>query len=400
MIMFPDGGGRSMLRGTGLPMQPLQDLWLIPARKEVAKAALQQAVVRVADRAVATAAEVKKVYARLQYTQRAVELVRDNMHVVEQSTESIRARQSAGQATQVDLNIARIRRLKLQSELIEMQAEHRRNQRELLMLMGVAGATDGWQVSSVAELSDPVNAIDDEAGLVTLAANQRLDVKAAQWQTEAAAANVKLMHREALPEMALGLTLERSPAPRSNNPKWAGQAGNIAARGLVDRAAGMPSGPMLPAPFSPKMREVEYTIGPMLELELPLFDQGQGRIGKAYYEYRQRFVEYEAKLQETIRMVREGLIMYGEAREQLEFYRTAIMPEVERNLALAQQSFVAGRESLTNLLETQEELIMTRLKMLAFYRDCCVQRAELERQVGGKLGTLSSAATTQPAIQP
>jgi outer membrane protein, heavy metal efflux system len=42
MMMFPDGGGRSMLRGTGLPVQPLEDLWLIPARKEVAKAALQQ----------------------------------------------------------------------------------------------------------------------------------------------------------------------------------------------------------------------------------------------------------------------------------------------------------------------------------------------------------------------
>ncbi len=38
MIMLPDGGGRTMLRSTALPVQALQDLWLIPARKEAAAA--------------------------------------------------------------------------------------------------------------------------------------------------------------------------------------------------------------------------------------------------------------------------------------------------------------------------------------------------------------------------
>src|SRR3972149_2391986 len=54
MAMFPDGGGRAMLRSNALPLQPLQDLWLIPAREKVATAQLQQAVLRVADRAVET----------------------------------------------------------------------------------------------------------------------------------------------------------------------------------------------------------------------------------------------------------------------------------------------------------------------------------------------------------
>ncbi len=59
MLMLPSGGGRTMLRSEALPMMPLQDLWLIPARQQVAKAELQKAVLRVADRAVALAAEVK-----------------------------------------------------------------------------------------------------------------------------------------------------------------------------------------------------------------------------------------------------------------------------------------------------------------------------------------------------
>ena len=38
MVMFPDGGGRSMLRSNGLPMMPLQDLWMIPARRKASTA--------------------------------------------------------------------------------------------------------------------------------------------------------------------------------------------------------------------------------------------------------------------------------------------------------------------------------------------------------------------------
>ncbi|MGB9625804.1 MAG: TolC family protein, partial [Phycisphaerae bacterium] len=146
MVMFPDGGGRSMLRGQGLPMMPLQDLWLIPARKEVATAQLRQAVLRVADRAVETAASVKKTYAGLQYTQRAMELVRDNMAVVEQSTWIIRTRQTAGRATQVQVNLSQIRYMKLRSDLLALEAEHRSLQRELLMLRAYPSRPADWYV--------------------------------------------------------------------------------------------------------------------------------------------------------------------------------------------------------------------------------------------------------------
>ncbi len=397
MIMFPSGGGRSMLRGSGLPMQPLQDLWLIPARKQVAGAALQQTVLRVADRAVAIAADVKKVYARLQYTQRAIELTRENMEVVNQSTRIIQAGLAAGKASQVEVNLSRIRQLGLRSELMAMEAEHRAAQRELLALMGFAAASDGWQVEPIHETRTPIDSPGSEEELVKLAAVQRLDLQAAQWQVQAAEHEIGLMKREAWPELALGLGFERMPAPRSSNQQLIGRFGNKLAQSTVDRLWGMPVEPEAPMvePFGPKMREVKYTIGPMIDMEIPIFDQNQARIARAFYMHRQRLAEYEARLQEVTRMVRESLVMRRQAGEQVEFYRREMLPEVERNVDLARQSYIAGQVDLTRYLQSQEELLMTRLKALQFLRDCRVREAELEWAAGGRLTPVEAA--TQPA---
>lgn len=396
MIMFPSGGGRSMLRGSGLPMQPLQDLWLIPVRKQAAQAALQEAVLRIADRAVATAAEVKKTYARLQYTQRAIELTRENMEIVNQATRIIETRQAAGRASQVEVNLSRIRHLGLRSELMAMEAEHRAARRELLALMGFAAASDEWQVEPIHETRTPVGPSGSEDDLVKLAATRRLDLQAAGWQVKAAEHEIELARREGWPDVAVGAAFERMAAPPSQNQTLAGRLGNKVAQTTVDRLWGMPAGssPPMVAPFGPKLREVEYTVGPMIDMEIPIFDQNQAQVARAVHMHRQRLAEYEARLQEVTRAVRESLVMQQQAREQVEFYRGEVLPEVTRNVELARQSYVAGQEDLTVYLQSEEELVMTRLKALQHVRDYLVSGAELERAAGGRLGPIEP--TTRP----
>ncbi|NLE58098.1 MAG: TolC family protein, partial [Planctomycetes bacterium] len=404
MIMFPSGGGRSMLRGSGLPMQQLQDLWMIPARQEVARAALQETILRVADRAIVTAADVKKVYARLQYTQRAIELIRENMEIVDQSTRIIETRQAAGRASQVQVNLSRIRHLGLRSELMAVEAEHRAAQRELLALMGFAAASDGWQVEPIHETQTQVDSPGTEEELVRLATVQRLDLKAAEWQVLAAEHEIELMQLEAWPELALGLGFERMAAPPSQNQRLAGRFGNALAQNLLDRAWGMPTepGPPMIEPFGPKTREMKYTVGPMIEMELPIFDQNQAQIARAVHMHRQRLAQYESRFQEAVRMVRESLVMRRQAGEQVDFYRREMLPEVGRNVDLARQSYIAGQEDLTVYLQSQEGLLMTRLRALQFLRDCLVRQAELERAAGGRLTPIDfgDSYEPEPATQP
>ncbi len=390
MMMFPDAGGRVMLRSSALPMQPLQDLWLIPARKDVASAELRRAVMRMSDRAIELAAGVKANYARLQSLQQAIDLISDNLAVVEQSTRILLTRQATGQTTQVEANVSHIRELRLRSDRLAAQSQFRTLQRELLEQMGVATASDGWRVEALDPASASLDTPLDEASLLRLGLEQRLDVKAAEWGIDAAAARVTLMRREGWPDLALGLTLERPPAARTRSVGMPGRIGNRIAQGVADRLSGT-AGPMAPmaAPFRVEQPEIDLMLGPMIEVEIPIFDQNQAQVARANHEFRRSVAEYEARAQIAARMIRAALVRHRESYDQLRLFRDSIVPEVQRNLELAQQSFVAGREDLTVYLLAQEDLIATRLRVLDFYRDYLVTRAELERAVGGRIGLIS-----------
>jgi len=146
---LPSGGGRALFEGGLVPFQGLRDLWLIPLRKETADAALQASIVRVADQAITLASQVKILYAKIQHSQRSIELTRENLAIVDQIVTLIQSRHAAGRSSQIEVNTERIRRLRLQSDLLAMQSEDRKLKRELLMMMGFAGATDDWSTPGV-----------------------------------------------------------------------------------------------------------------------------------------------------------------------------------------------------------------------------------------------------------
>ncbi len=381
MVMFPETGGRAMLRSAGFPMQALQDLWLRKPRQQAADAELQRIILRVADRAVEAAAEVKSLYARIQFAQRAIELIRENMDVVEQARRLILTQQAAGKATSVEASVAHIRYLRLQSDLMATEAEFRSLKRRLLLMIGFPAATDAWQVRPAHELHEPLSPLPDEPALVAGAQERRLDLQASEWMARAAEHDFLLARREAWPEVAVGLTFERSPAPRSQNQQLAGRLGNAA----VQTAAGSTPEAAPLAPFAPGARDVDWMVGPMFEVELPLFDRNQAQIARALHVLRQRLSEYDAARQRITAAVRESAVMYTQALEQVRFFREVILPEVQRNLEVVRESYRAGREDVTVFLQVQEDLIMTRLNTLTFLRDALVTLAELERQLGGRL---------------
>lgn len=403
MVMFPSGGGRSMLRSNALPMQQLQDLWLIPAKKEVARAELQKAVVRAAQRAVELAAAVKRVYAEIQYAERSHDLVRANLELVSQSMDIIRARQSAGKASQAEFNLARIRHQRLRSELLSVEVGLITSKQELVQLMGVASGSVAWKPQ----------ALDESAGLewdppaepvaLELAADQRLDLKAAEWSVEAAERRVGLAHREGWPEMSAGFSFERAAAGKSPGVRrrflaaeGAARTADIAgdkvsasdeARGALGRLA--TQGPR---------REVKWVLGPMFEMELPIFDWNQAQSARAAHELDQRIAEYEALLQTAIREVRRALARCSESRRQAQLFRNSILPEVLQNLELARQAYIGGQTDLTIYLQAQEDAISTRSRLLEYVRDLSVYTADLERAVGGSL--MRDITTSQPVTAP
>lgn len=386
MAMLPSGGGRAMLRGSS-PLLSLEDLWLVPERKKVARAALQETVLRVADRAIETAREVHVTYARLRFAQRAVELMEETIALAQRMTRLIEAQASTAQTTQVELNLSRVREMRLQSEWQTMQAAYRAEQRGMLQLIGFPAAGDDWTVTPLHELSEPLPPTADEADHVRLGASQRLDLLAAEWSLLAAARDVSLTRLEGWPEVSVGIAFERAGAPRSSDtPSPAARAGNAAAQAVVDQYYGSThaGGPSV-APFGPAAREMKWLVGPMFDVEIPLFDQNQAQVARAVHEYNRRLALFEDRAHAVIRGVREAHVRQELARTQLELYRSTILPEVSRNVELSHQVLVAGREDLNVLLRAEEDLVMMRMKALEFLRDFLVSRAELQRESGGRL---------------
>lgn len=386
MIMFPSGGGRTMLRGNSLPMQPIQDLWLIPARKKVAAAALRETVLRVADRGVETVADVKKNYAGIQFAQRAVELIQQNMSLVEQSTGIIQISQSAGKANQVEASLSRIRHERLRSDLFAMQTMLQTAKHQMLMNLGSADAKSSWVVTPPDDDLPTSLRTLDETDLILLAAENRLDLKSMEWQTESALRRITLAKREGWPDLAVGFTFERSPRGRTRGASSRALAADAAAQGFVDGLNQTMPPPTVGqiAPLPRPTREVKYTLGPMIQFELPIFDWGQAQTAKAIHEYEQRRAAYDAKLQGVVQSVRDTLVRLDEADRQFALFKDVILPEVERNLELARESYVAGQTNLTIYLQAQEDVISTRIRMLEFLRNLRVLEAELERAVGGE----------------
>lgn len=393
-VMFPAGGGLAMLRGT-LPMVELQDLWLIPERKRAAAGRVQEVLLRIADRAVALATEVRRLYAELQYSQQALALMQSNITLADQSVQIIQMRQTAGAATQVSTNLARIRSHRLQSDLIALEANYRAQQRDLLLLMGFPDATDAWRVSEVDELAFDLPDPPSERALLQAGIEQRLDLLAAGWNLQVAARDIALARRAAWPDLKVGVSFERPMrGPGSRGPTLPARVGNAAAQSAANQAFGVLPGPIAPTvqPWRTQASMPRFAIGPMFEVEIPIFDQNQAQIARAVYLYHQRRAEFDDRAQTITRDVRTSLVRYAQARDQAAYYRRAVVPEVQRNLELAQQSFTAGQEDLTVYLSTQEDVIMTRLQVLAFVRDGLVAQAELQRAVGGRL------PATQPPI--
>jgi outer membrane protein TolC len=273
-----------------------------------------------------------------------------------------------------------------------MQTRVTTRRHELLLQMGCPEATIDWRATPLEETKAVTDPPPYEFHLVLLASRQRLDLRAAEWSTEAAMRRIDLSRKEGWPELAVGLSFERAPRGRTRGASAKALAFDAFAEGLnegLNDAAGhgggaMPIGPIEPiAPLPRPTREVKYTLGPMFELELPIFDWGQAQTKKAHHAFRRALAEYDVKLQDVVRTVRQTLAEHAQARDQLRLFADVILPEVEANLELARQTYIAGQTDLTIYLQSQEDVIATRTRMVEFLRDYRMTEADLERAVGG-----------------
>lgn len=336
---FPFGAGQLEIEGT-LVWDFLQ-FFTLPLRKKVARQQFDVDILRVAHEALEVAAETEKAFAETQAQEQLVAFqlsVAQTAHAVAELSDRL---YEAGNITDMahDTQTAMYQQARLD---FDRQVLQRQNARERTnRLLGLWGTQTGWTVAGpLDEL--PKGELATEH-LEQLAIRQRLDVDAARKQV-------------ALLTTALALAKDF----------WLFGQVEVGAQARQD-----PEGP--------------HTLGPSLTLELPIFDQRQAAIAKLEAQRRAAERRLEEVSVDARSEVRAAQLAVETSRRLADNYQAVLVPLRDRIVTEAQLQYNGMLIGPYQLLAAKRDQIEAHRGYVEALRDYWMERAELQRVVGGRI---------------
>ena len=336
-VLFPLSGVRPDLQLT--VVISFLDALYVPLRKRVAAARFEEAKLRVTGAVLDLGAQVRRAFHEHQANEQMLELRQTIVQALTASWDVSRRLHEAGNIT--DLDLARDRAAAETSKLalrsIEIAA--RQSREHLNDLMGTWGEQTVWDIDG--RLPDipaeplPVN------GLERVALSRSIDLSQARQRIITAGQQLGYDRATALiPETDLGVGAER---------------------------------------------EEGWKVGPVLSVPIPLFDQGQARVGRAVAELRRSQQEYYAlavRVRATARAVRDRMLG---AQDRALYYRDILLPLQERIVNEAQLQYNAMQIGIFHLLRDRERQIETGVAYVEALREYWLARADLLHISSGRL---------------
>lgn len=374
---FPARGGLANLDAT--IAQNIADLWRLPARRRAAENDLDGAILNLARRAADVATESKGAYYRAVGLAQVHAIALENLTTANELQQIAVAQRQAGVAADMDVNFARSAVLdaELETEAARLAAADAR--RDLARILGITDDPERLTLSDA--LPDAPMAGLDATAIIRLAKHARLDVRAARHAVASAAARLAVERRSVFGNVSLGLAMERDDRPSKDRR-------NLLAETVGDSIrAGAPT---LPAGEGNEREHTDFIIGPRIDLEVPLFDQNQAGIARAYYEWRRAVKTREAIERPVENEVRGAVDRAQTAWRLVTLYRDQSLPLAERNVALSREAFRAGRTSLLGVLEAQRFLLTTRRRYVEAWQSAARTIPELERVSATPIGRITA----------
>ncbi len=389
-LRLPSAGGLSNIDFD--LAQNIADLWQIPARKRMAARDLDQTILRIARQASAVAAQAKEAFYRASGAARRLAIARENREIGRTIVELTEFRRRAGAGNRLDVNLAR--GVLLDAELATKRARLAAGsaRRALATVLGLA--EDAAAVRLTEPLpTPPAHTLQTET-LIRLAWAERLDARALRQSVDSARQRLVLEVRRVIPTFEFGLALERDARRRVPGRDLLADT----ARSSI--GAGRLSAPDIqPRSERKRAKGQDVIIGPMVSLELPIFDQNQAQIAKARYELERRLRLLEG-LERTIRQeVREAVDQARTAWEVARFYRDEVVPQASRSLELSRESYRAGQSSILSVLDAERSYLAARDRFAEAMQQAAAAGPLLERAVGLPMDRLVEAVR-RPASQP
>ena len=315
---------------------------MLPLRKRIAGAELARSEVRAADEVLKLAAEVKVAF----YTAQASRQLLDRLRVIgetnETAAEFTKRLHDAGNTSDLELANQQGSYEQSRVEVAQTELQVRRDRERLNRLMGVWGADTNWTMRD--HLPELPGSEGSLARLESRAIAQRLDLQAARMQLDLVGQALALRSKTRyLPaEIKVGVNTEKEP-------------------------------------------DGARLTGPTLDLELPIFNQGQGEIAKLTSQYRQAQREMEAMAVNIRSEVREARDQMIAARDLTSYIGKRLLPTQQQALNLTLQQYNFMLKGAYDLLLAKQNEVAAERSYIEAWRDYWIARAELERAVGGSL---------------
>ena len=347
-----DGAVRFLSGGTVEPefnvVWEFLDIFYRPLRKRVAAARFEEAKLQVTGAVLDFAATVRAALYRHQADEQTLELLQTIVQALAVSFDVTQRLHEAGNIT--DLTLGRERALfegaKVQLRAAEVAA--RRSRAQLNTLMGLWGEQTTWHIDTrLPPIPTQPLALE---GLETQSLRQSLDLASARQRLIAAGERLGLDRATALvPEALLGVHGERD--------------------------------------------EGAWDVGALFSVPIPLFDQGQARVGRAAAELRRAQQAYYAlgvRLRSTAQVVRERV---QGAQDRALYYQDILLPLQQRIVHESQLQYNAMQIGVIDLLRAREQQIQAALAYVEALLDYWLARTELEQILWGRVPSSNGVTT-------
>jgi cobalt-zinc-cadmium efflux system outer membrane protein len=317
------------------------DLLTLPERKKIAKRNLEESKLEVADAVLKFAAETQEQFYNLQAQIEQAKQLETIVAANEAAADFARRQYDAGNISDLDLHTRQAPAMESRLDLMEANARVKMERERLNRLLGLSGAQINWQISD--ELPPLPEKEISMGDLESVAVNQRLDLAASRAQAESIAAALRLkQHTRFIPGAAVGVDTERTP-------------------------------------------DGQRVTGPTLDLELPIFDQGQPAVAKLAAELQEARDNYNALEVDVRSEVREAENALLASREAVNFSRQTLLPLQKQILGETLLQYNAMQRNSFDLLMSKEREQEAEQTAVTALRDYWIARVELERVVGGRL---------------
>jgi cobalt-zinc-cadmium efflux system outer membrane protein len=338
-------------------LQDFLDLFVLPARKQIAREQFEADTLRVAHEALQVAAEAEKDFVAVQVASELLAFRRTVLETDRAAAELANKQFEAGNTSTLDQATQRAAYEQAKLDVAREELELLETRERLNRRLGLWGEASTWRlIESLPPLPASETPVEH---LEATALRQRLDVASAQTQAELLKKAVRLARSTRLiGRLEIGVDAHKDP-----------------------------DGPRV--------------VGPNLVIELPIFDQRQAMIARLEAQQRQqerRLVGLSVDARSEVRLADARM---RAARQVVVHYRDTVLPlrktVLEQSLLHYNGMFISPYQ----LLLAKEAEVDARRGAIEALRDYWIARADLARALGGSLPKPpSKPAPAVPATQP